>query len=424
MAELKNGNGKNGAGVEPYGNFSGYGYSVLQHSFQKWMAVQPFDCPYDRLLLNYMYGAKENVWGMLDAISEQFARRIGADFGVFTEHMKSLQKQGYIYQDGQMILLLDWRRAMGIDKASRNEAGELRITKGMANAIKANWESMLPEGRRMYLDSCGLTNYEQIITIINEQDPYGRGGDRKSDSFKNQSKINLKSTLDQSSINQKSNNKNNNNRNNEKEQENEGGRISENPPPSFSKNRTTEEMIRLLQDALFQEFRANPWDKQSSKWKGLHELCLLALGRVYNPDLSPVWKDRDFMLYAKELKGRLGVYGEETGLPPPYWLGNLCSPGFIDWLAKDDDAVMLFQRINDLKRSMPEYDGCSEPAQSAPPRRRAVPPDIGSSIDDLPEYVPQEDCPYEPNDGTPVIRVPDRSCSDHDPREDADSDAY
>ena len=403
-----------------YNDANVYSYVVLQHSLAEEMTVQDFDDSTDRTLLSHLYILRENKWGLIAMTASSLAERLRDKEENIVQQLDALQRTGHIYRDGFFIILTDWRRYLGVNKAKRDIEGRMYVTKGMAKVIFSLWNRLSQKGQQKYLATCGLDSKADLIEIRKRPDNRGRPRLYKPEKNLDKTENNLKKNLDKTENKLKKYN----NKKKKEENEDEGGRISENPPPSFSKNRTTEEMIRLLQDALFQEFRANPWDKQSSKWKGIHELCLLALGRVYNPDLSPVWKDRDFMLYAKELKGRLGVYGEETGLPPPYWLGNLCSPGFIDWLAKDDDAVMLFQRISDLKRSMPEYDGCSEPAQSAPPRRRAVPPDIGSSIDDLPEYVPQEDCPYEPNDGTPVIRVPDRSCSDHDPREDADSDAY
>jgi hypothetical protein len=161
--------------AEPYGDAAVYGYSVVQHRLAEEMSVQTFADPTDRTLLAYLYSLKENRWGLVEVTAGRLAEKLDAKADDMNVQLDALQTAGHIYRDKFFILLLNWRRYMGVDNAARDVEGRLYVTKGMAKIILSLWNRLTTEGQKRYLASCGLADKTAIVGIIERPDP--RGGD-------------------------------------------------------------------------------------------------------------------------------------------------------------------------------------------------------------------------------------------------------
>ena len=179
---------------EPYGDANVWSYSTIQHSLQEEMAVQTFTDPMDRALLFYLYGLKQNKWGLLDVVPEHLARLLDAPAADVNECLDALQRSGHVYRDKFYLILLNWRRYLGVDNAKRDAEGRLCITKGMAKIALSLWGRLTPEGQRRYLASCGVASKDELITIVERPD--NRGGHNRLE--QTQSKVKAKSKQSQS----------------------------------------------------------------------------------------------------------------------------------------------------------------------------------------------------------------------------------
>ena len=348
---------------EPFENVNQYTFSMIQHSLTEEMGVMDFDTPEDRTFLHWLYGLRANRQGLVGLIPEQMARMLADEPENVHRRLDGMQKCGHIYQDRLYVILTDWRRRMfgseeghGGKRWKRDDDGLVVLNKGMCRIALKALRTLTPDGRAVYLATCGMDEGGLRAKARVEQD---------------QSKIKARSKQEQGK----------NRASAPKEEEEEEVEVEvEGGGTALAPSTTTLTAIALdpLAVALLHEFGARSAD---------HEVALQGFCQRFYRRFAMLAGNLDPATAAKaavELRRELAVWAEAAGHKPPYYLGNLTGEGFATYFDEkfsDNEARAFF--VARVQAEPPATPTEPDEDELSPSARRAQRRRLPSMNDDL-----------------------------------------